>query len=179
MNTCSILKGIAGEAIVENILLRNYNKNMILKNLIIDGNQVDLIVITKAGIFCLEVKNFSGCINGEKNKKIWYVKYGDRTRTMYNPILQNQKHVSLIKNKIKKVPVFNLVVFTGTAKVNVKDNKIVNMYKLINVMNSKPQFFTTNVRMKEIRDTLKVYEGLSGMEQYKQISEYSFNKGEY
>ena len=178
MNTYAIMKGIAGEAIVENLLLRNFNKNMILKNLVIEGNQIDLVAITKAGIFCFEVKNFSGCITGCRDKKIWYVKYGKRTKTMFNPLLQNQRHVKLLKTKINRVPVFNIVVFTGTAKVNIEDDRLINMYKLISFMNSKPQFFTTNIRMKEIRDTLKPYEDVSSVEQFKKFSKYSFYRGD-
>jgi hypothetical protein len=85
-----------------------------------DGNfsQIDLVVTTKVGIIVLEVKDYSGWIFGAGHNSHWtqVLAYGKRKYRLYNPIMQNSKHISELKKKLKQfenVPFYSIVVFYG------------------------------------------------------------------
>lgn len=67
--------------------------------------QVDNIIITPNSIFVLEVKNYSGCLQGDfNNEMLTQVKYRDNkkeVKSVYNPIKQVQTHTRVIKNLLK------------------------------------------------------------------------------
>lgn len=105
-NNINIEKGKIGEQIIEN----NINENIdiykkIIRNVILnkDGKktEVDIILITCAGIFVIESKNFHGYIFGnDKHKKWTQVFTKDNHNLFDNPILQNQYHIDFIANNL-------------------------------------------------------------------------------
>lgn len=81
-------------------------------------SQIDLVVATKSGMLVIEVKNYSGWIFGSGHTAEWtqVLAYGKRRYRLYNPILQNSKHVSDLKNllpQFETVPFYSIVVFYG------------------------------------------------------------------
>lgn len=65
-----------------------------------DGStaEIDVIILTKAGIFVIESKNYSGWIFGDKDRKNWTVtlQSGEKNQ-FYNPIWQNNSHCKYLK----------------------------------------------------------------------------------
>lgn len=83
--------------------------------------QIDLVVATRVGIIVFEVKDYSGWIFGTGDKKNWtqVLAYGQVKYLFYNPILQNQKHVFDLSNKLPQfdnVPFYSVVVFFGDSE---------------------------------------------------------------
>lgn len=80
--------------------------------------QIDLVVLTQAGVIVFEVKDFSGWIFGNGNYSQWtkVLAYGKNKYRFYNPIMQNRQHVQNLRRKLKQlenVPFYSIVVFYG------------------------------------------------------------------
>ena len=81
-------------------------------------SQIDLVVAAKSGIIVFEVKNYSGWIFGNGQHREWtqVLAYGQDKYRFYNPIMQNNKHITEIKKKLKQfenIPFYSVVVFYG------------------------------------------------------------------
>ena len=84
-----------------------------------DTSQIDVIAVTNAGIFVIEVKNYcADKIFCNPDWKYWYYLLPDAHKTVqkctfYNPIWQNATHVELISEMFHHtVPVYNIVMFS-------------------------------------------------------------------
>ena len=63
--------------------------------------EIDLIMISATGIYVFESKNYSGWIFGDENSKYWkQIFRGGRHYQFYNPIWQNKKHISVLKQHL-------------------------------------------------------------------------------
>lgn len=61
-------------------------------------------MVNEAGIFVFESKNYSGWIFGDEKNRTWMqtLKNGQKNR-FYNPIWQNNTHVSALQNVLKDI----------------------------------------------------------------------------
>ena len=86
--------------------------------------EIDLLYITKVGIFVLESKNYKGWIFGtdtQRNwtevlytRKTWTNPRGSEKHSFYNPIMQNNTHINWLKKYLgPSVPMFSLCVFSS------------------------------------------------------------------
>jgi hypothetical protein len=115
-----IKKGEHGERIVATILGGTIEgRQYLINDIIIDYNgdtsQIDHIFINKYGVWAIETKSWGGKIYGDKNGKQWtqVLAYGNEKHYPQNPIKQNETHVyRLLRILGKRIPVFNVVVFT-------------------------------------------------------------------
>lgn len=107
-------------------------------------SQIDLVVPTKVGILVFEVKDLSGWIFGRGNNKEWtqVLAYGKEKHRLYNPILQNQKHIDELKVLLNQenVPFFSLIVFYGDCELKEisfipKETYVVKSTRIIEVIN--------------------------------------------
>ncbi len=100
-----VLSGEMGEARVRSILKNLPPEQYFVMNdmwsPIKNGgeNQIDHIVVSKFGIFVIETKNWKGNIRGAENELNW-IKYNcGYKEVLYNPILQNKRHIKTIYEK--------------------------------------------------------------------------------
>ena len=98
--------GRKGEYLTYRYLERLDGQHKLLTNVYLpkgDGTttEIDLIMISETGIYVFESKNYSGWIFGDENTKFWTqsLKGGKKYR-FYNPIWQNKKHISHLKNHL-------------------------------------------------------------------------------
>lgn len=93
--------------------------------------QVDLVVPSRVGIFVFEIKDYSGWIFGDANHNKWtqVLAYGKEKHQFYNPIKQNEGHITALRNsaeQLKNVPIYSIIVFYGSSDIrrlsNVPDN---------------------------------------------------------
>lgn len=112
-----------------------------------DFSQIDLVIVTEVGIIVFEVKDYSGWIFGNGNQSQWtqVLAYGKQKYRFYNPIMQNNKHVTELRKKIinfENVPFFSIVVFYGDCvlkEINfvpngtfiVKSERVLDVVKII------------------------------------------------
>jgi hypothetical protein len=109
-------------------------------------SQIDLVVATKVGIIVFEVKEYRGWIFGTEIQKDWtqILAYGKRKYKFYNPILQNKKHIEVLKKfyHFDNIPVFSMIVFFGDCELKssidlpsktflTKSNKVMKIFKEI------------------------------------------------
>lgn len=134
--------GSSGERIVYNTLINNFKipEEQILRNVYIPTEngrtaEIDLLVISKKGIFVFECKNYGGNIYGDTKLKKWVQYIGKEKNYFYNPLLQNKGHVRylqkfLIKEEID-VPIvpFITTIARGNWKIrNLEKNDYVLGY---------------------------------------------------
>ena len=127
LNHLTQWKGIFGERTVARKLSKlDKNNYKILHDLLlpsINGNfsQIDHVIISRFGIFCIETKAHVGIISGNIHEKEWMQTIYQKQTKFYNPLWQNNSHVRTIKNIISaqypKVLIIPIIVFTKAKRV--------------------------------------------------------------
>ena len=149
--------GIPKETIFHDLMIKKNNK----------FSQIDMVIPTKEGIIVFEVKEYSGWIFGSGNNTNWtqILAYGEKKYKFYNPIKQNNNHITELKKTLKqfqKIPFFSIIVFFGDCELKeinyipngtyiVKAQRIFEVLNLIKTENEPTSY--TNKR--EVVDTLK------------------------
>ena len=124
------VKGKAGEQFTANKLgWINFLgfKGKVLRNIYIpkdngETSEIDLIYITKKGIFVIESKNYSGYVFGSEDNQYWTITLnagnGRSTKTkLYNPIKQNRTHIKWLANYLNDdTPLLSAIVFSDRCK---------------------------------------------------------------
>jgi hypothetical protein len=101
--------GIPAQAIFHDLYLKKANGEF---------SQIDLVVAAKSGIIVFEVKDYSGWIFGNGQHREWtqVLAYGQEKYRFYNPIMQNNRHITEIRKKLKQfenIPFYSVVLFYG------------------------------------------------------------------
>ena len=130
--------------------------------------EIDLIMISATGIYVFESKNYSGWIFGDENSRYWkQIFRGGRHFQFYNPIWQNRKHISILKQHLGLGDeVFrNYVVFSERCvlkKMSVysPEVKVMNRDELaceiVEDMTQRPEIFTP-LEIEQIYGELRRY----------------------
>lgn len=138
----SARKGYAGEHQLARVLEKVKGEKKLLFNVLIPTGkdkttEIDAMMIHETGVYAFENKNYDGSIGcvvkGKdreprlENVKIdtptWDVVYNPKTKMkMYNPILQNEKHVLFIKQMLRYQDIgaqrfFSYVTFNDDARI--------------------------------------------------------------
>ncbi len=98
--------------------------------------EVDLVMIHETGIYVFEVKHYKGTIYGNSDDKIWTQYFRTVKNNVFkNPILQNEYHISALKELFRNIPIKSIIVFTSSEcdiRVNNSNNRssICNLYNL-------------------------------------------------
>jgi len=83
-------------------------------------SQIDHLVVSTHGIFCIETKSHKGWILGSKVRKVFtQALYRSNYRITPNPVEQNNSHIKTLKGLIGdnlKAPIVNIVVFPSAEK---------------------------------------------------------------
>ena len=123
--------GNSGERILYNTLIKKFSipENQIFRNVYIPikngkTSEIDLLAVSKKGLFVFEVKNYGGNIYGDAKRPKWIQYIGNKKNYFYSPLLQNKNHAKYLKdflaeNKIE-VPIIPLVstITRGNWKIN-------------------------------------------------------------
>lgn len=133
--TETFFKGFIGETMISINLKKLIKKQgFVINNLIIEendkSNQMDHILISKKGIFCVETKNYSGTIYGDDKRKEWtqVFNFGKQKYNFYSPVFQNKNHIRSLNNIIKDYNINNVVIFYNNNIDNI-DSKYVYTVK--------------------------------------------------
>lgn len=108
--------GKSGERILYNMLVRKFKipEEQIFRNVYVPNKkgqdaEIDLLVVSKKGIFVFECKNYGGNIYGDAKRRKWVQYIGRKRSYFYSPLLQNRKHVEVLKTFLAesgiKVPI--------------------------------------------------------------------------
>ncbi len=115
-------KGKQGEKLTEvelNKLRLLGHRGRVLRNVYVpkdngETTEVDVVFITKKGVFVIESKNYSGWIFGNEKDYVWTATLSKTNKnSFYNPVKQNENHVKWLKHYLNdKIPMFSLIVFS-------------------------------------------------------------------
>lgn len=138
----------------------NIISNIYIPNMDGTTSEIDILFITKKGIFVIESKNYSGWIFGSQNDKYWTVcNYNDKWK-LYNPVLQNQGHINAIRRHLRGVPCFSMIAFSERCEL-----KKINVNPDIHVFNRDEMFFI-------ISDIFNKFPDVIDEKQLEYITEY-------
>ncbi len=121
----------------------NYNLcNIYLKKENGTTTEIDIISITKKGIFVFESKNYSGWIFGNEKNKYWtQTLKGNNKNKFYNPIKQNNGHIKELSKylNINENLFFSYIVFGNNAElkkitIQSKNIKVIDIFCLIGIL---------------------------------------------
>ena len=90
-------------------------------------HQIDHIVLSKFGIFVIEMKNYYGLIKGREFDNEWCQYLGKHKSYFINPIHQNYGHIKSLSSLLNLDEKFfiSIVCFSNQAKLKIKVNCIV------------------------------------------------------
>ncbi|AJA48938.1 NERD domain-containing protein [Clostridium pasteurianum DSM 525 = ATCC 6013] len=160
--------GIQGEKAVSKLLCNLSNKYIVYNDIIIGGKekgaQIDHLVLSTYGIFCIETKNMTGTIIGGEEDSEWIqIKIGKGgtkyEKRFYNPCRQSRGHVNAIKNffrhsDFKVMPIYSIVVFNNNKYINLKvqggSTTVLKSENLIQFIESKREVLITSDKLKGI-----------------------------
>ena len=132
-----------------------------------ETTEIDLIYITKKGLFIIESKNCSGWIFGRESDRYWTQCLPDHSRfRFFNPIWQNRGHIKWLRSFLRDdaLPCFSLIVFSercSLKKLEYNDEScvIVHRDELISTMRAMwkklPDMFD-ETGVQSIYDTLSI-----------------------
>ena len=98
-----------------------------------ETTEIDVLLITSAGIFAFESKNYSGWIFGDEKSKNWTQtlpqgKGRSHKEQFFNPIIQNKVHIKWLRSIVgNEVPLYSIIVFSERCtlkNVNVTSNDV-------------------------------------------------------
>ena len=134
-NLDSTYLGELGEDLTEhklNLLKLFGNDGYIIRNVYIpkdngETTEIDVIFVTKRGIFVIESKNYSGWIYGDDKGAYWTaVLSKNQKQRFYSPLKQNEMHIKWLKEYLKaeNMMFLSLIVFSERCelKVNVSED---------------------------------------------------------
>lgn len=113
------------------------NCNSRFKNLVLYSGynttftEVDEVIVSPYGIFCIEYKAHAGYIFGSKADLNWTQCKYDGRHKLYNPLRQNYKHLKALEKLLgsdNKAPIHSLVVFTGAKGVKTDSDQVLIGY---------------------------------------------------
>lgn len=119
--------------IIRNIIVPKKNDNSIT-------SQIDTLIISRRGIFVVEVKNFSGKIYGNDKSKEWTqcFNYGKQKYKFYSPVKQNLTHLKRIKEHLNdELDLHSIVVFINSDISSVESNYTYDIKSFMDFYNNK------------------------------------------
>jgi hypothetical protein len=125
----------------------------------LNTTQIDHIVVSNYGIFCIETKMYQGWIFGNANQEHWTQVIFQHKERFYNPLRQNYAHIkaieALIKYKYPKARVYSLIVFPNADKLEISEtNSVVFIRDTIPKIESYTNIILSNTEKDEIYEIL-------------------------
>lgn len=127
-------RGFMGEFWVKKELKKlPKDKYIILNNIMIKSSkgthQIDHIILSKFGIFVIEMKNYYGIITGDEYKDKWTQHLGKHKYYFQNPIHQNYGHIKALEEllQIDNKKFISIICISNQANVKVKAKNVTQL----------------------------------------------------
>lgn len=160
-------RGKIGEFIMSLLMkiMLNKEKYLILNNITLelsekDTTQIDHIILSRYGIFVVEMKNYKGIIYGKAEEKTWTQSFGKgrgRNFKFQNPLLQNYKHTKAIADIFNVDPkkIYSIIVFSGLAKVKVDIGNVLDPISVPSYIKSKTSTLFSEEEIEKLKAMIK------------------------
>ena len=145
-------------------------------------SQIDLVLVTSEGIIVFEVKDFSGWIYGSGNNTNWtkVLSYGRKKYKFYNPIKQNNSHISELRKTLKQfenIPFFSVIVFFGDCELKeinyvpkgtylVKSHRVFEVLNLIKNENESTEYSNKREVVNKLKELVSLGENIEYQRQH-------------
>ena len=156
------IRGFMGEFGVKTELKKlPKDKYIVLNDFMIKSNkgthQIDHIVISKFGIFVIEMKNYYGVITGNEYKDKWTQHLGRNKYYFNNPILQTYGHIKALEEvlQLDKKNFISIVCFSNQAILNINAKNITQLENINTFIKSYTKEVVTN-NLRDIEHKLKL-----------------------
>ena len=131
--------------------------------------EIDVLMISKKGLFVFESKNYSGWIFGKDNQRFWYQTLpSGRGRSykekFYNPVFQNNTHIKYLKRNLGDgIPMYSIITFSErcvfkSVIINNKNIKVIHRQQVnavvTSICNKIPNDVLTAAQIDKIYNTL-------------------------
>jgi Nuclease-related domain len=120
--------------------------------------QIDHIVVSNYGIFCIETKAYKGWIFGNAHDEKWTQVIFRHKERLYNPLRQNFAHTKAVEDLLGqrlKRPIVSLVAFPYAGKLKISGTDSVGFAgDVVRKIASYPSPVFTDVERDEIYDLL-------------------------
>ncbi len=142
------------------------DKYIIMDNLLLKykdyTHQIDYLILSRYGIFVIEMKNYSGTIIGDEYKDNWLNIMGKKKHYFLNPIYQNHGHIKVLESLFKlNGDIYRpIVCFSDKVDIQVTSKKdIVDLDNLVNCIEKykKVVNYYNIDELKEIIDNLDLH----------------------
>ena len=128
------IRGFMGEFWVKQELKKlPKDKYIILNDIMIKSSkgthQIDYIIISKYGIFVVEMKNYYGLITGEEHQNKWIQHLGKNKYYFNNPIHQNYGHIKALEELLNfsEDKFISIICISNQAKIKVKAKNVTQL----------------------------------------------------
>lgn len=128
------IRGFMGEFWVKQELKKlPKDKYIILNDIMIKSSkgthQIDHIIISKYGIFVVEMKNYYGLITGEEHQNKWIQHLGKNKYYFNNPIHQNYGHIKAFEEllNLSEDKFISIICISNQAKLKVKAKNVTQL----------------------------------------------------
>lgn len=146
----SKFKGDIGELAVA-VVLKDLDKEKykILHDIKIENpealtktSQIDHIIVSTFGIFCIETKGYKGKVYGKESSRQWCQYLPKHKNYFMNPVYQNYGHIkaveTILKNDYPNMTYYSIIAFSGEAnldEVETQNAKVCKIKDLEDVIN--------------------------------------------
>lgn len=123
----AVISGLIGENFVARKLrtldpteYKVFNDVLLLSNGNTRTTQIDHLVLSVYGIFCIETKSHSGWIYGSADQEKWTQVFYRKKYRFYNPLRQNYAHTKAIERVLAgrlRTPIVSLVAFPSADRL--------------------------------------------------------------
>lgn len=147
------LHALAGINRTDSDLYLKYISDFPLKN----GStfyQVDIAIVCKAGIFCLEVKNWN-CYVLSTGTRYWNIHYPSKDIKVLSPVLQNNMHCKLLRQLLGR-DVVNIVLIAGSTLFSERPEGIYSLPEFMHYLSQRPKILT-ELQIDKILDDMLAY----------------------
>ena len=184
----SLNRGTSSErSLILRLLKKEFPSVTIYHDLIIkkdndEFSQIDLVLVTSEGIIVIEVKDYSGWIFGNGNNTNWtqVLSYGKRKYKFYNPIKQNNNHITELRKSLKQfdnIPFFSVIVFFGDCELKeinyvpkgtylVKSHRVFEVLNLIKSENEPTQYSNKREVVDKLKELVSLGENVEYQKQH-------------
>ena len=136
--------------------------NLILKNKKQHTGEIDSILISRKGIFCIEIKSTKGLGRGSDSALHWrfYQNPKSRSKTnVENPVMQNKRYCDLLQKDLNLQCILqNIVVFPNATDLsNIRSNKVFTTKGFLKYFKSLSKNVLIRKDIFQIVDKLKDY----------------------
>ncbi len=125
--------------------------------------EIDAVLISRKGAFCIEIKNWVGHISGKQEDEYWWQQYDDprkQDKKHRNPYLQNEKHCDKLDKIFKgKYKFGNIVLFPQIEdRSNLYSDATFDLNEFIRSYRRLEKTSLKYHQIKEIYERLKIYQ---------------------